>query len=80
MGQPILTHESRCLVILAGRVLERCIEDRARTIVGSRSSDVITPEDIKKATTEFLREDLSNLPDLLQHAMDKSAFRSSKAA
>lgn len=80
MDRPTLTHESRCLVILAGGVLERCIEDRARTIAASRSADEIVPEDVKKATAEFLAEQLSDLPNLVERAMSKFQCRSSKAA
>lgn len=80
MGRPTLTHESRCLVILAGGVLERCIENRARTIAASRSADEIAPEDVKNAVTEFLREGLSDLPHLIEQAMDDYEHRSSKAA
>lgn len=80
MGRPTLTHESRCLVILAGGVLERCIEDRARTIAANRSADEIVPEDVERAAAEFLREELSDLPRFVQEAMNKSRYRSSKAA
>lgn len=80
MDRPMLTHEARCLVILAGGVLERCIENRAREIAASRSADEIAPEDIDKATTEFLREELSDLPHLIEEAIDKYKHRSSKAA
>jgi len=80
MGRPTLTHESRCLVILAGGVLERCIEDRARTIAANRSADEIVPEDVEKATAEFLAEQLSDLPHFVQRAMSEYRCRSSKAA
>ena len=80
MGQPKLTHESRCLVILVGGVLERCIENRARTIAADRSADEITPEDVKRGIAEFLREEVSDLPRFVQRAMNKCGYRSSKAA
>ena len=76
MGKPTLTHEARCLLILAGGVLERCIEDRARTIAASRSADEISPEDVEKATADFLREELSDLPGFVQQAMNKHRYRS----
>lgn len=80
MGRPVLTHESRCLIITAGGVLERCIENRARTVAASRSADEITPDDIEKATAEFLREELSSLPHFVQRAMNDYQHRTSKAA
>lgn len=80
MGRPTLTHESRCLVILAGGVLERCIEDRARTIAANRSADEIVPEDVEKASAEFFAEQLCDLPRLVQRAMSEYRRRSSKAA
>ena len=80
MGKPTLTHESRCLLILAGGVLERRIENRARTIATSRSAEQISREDIEKATADFLREELSDLPHLVRQAMSKHRYRSSKAA
>jgi len=80
MDRPTLTHEARCLVIVAGGVLERCIEDRAREIADRRAAAEIVPEDIKKATTEFLRDELSDLPHLIEQALDNYEHRSSKAA
>jgi hypothetical protein len=80
MGQPTLTHASRCLVILAGGVLERCIETRARTIAAGRSARDITPEHIEEATAEFFREELSNLPCFVQRAMNEYPCHSCKAA
>jgi hypothetical protein len=80
MSKPALSHEARCLLILAGGALERCIEDRARTIAASRSAEQISAEDIEKATAEFLREELSVLPHLVQSAQSKHRNCSSKAA
>ena len=80
MGKLALTHEARCLLILAGGVLERCIEGRARTIATCRSAEQISPEDIEKASAEFLREELSDLPHLVHRAMSQHRNRSSKAA
>ena len=80
MDRPTLTHESRCLLILAGGVLEWRIEYRARTIAANRSGHEILPEDVEKATAEFFTEELSDLPRLVREAMSKSRYRSSKAA
>ena len=75
-----LTHESRCLVILAGGVLEQRIENRARGIANSRSAAEIVPEDVKKATTEFLRKELFDLPRLIEEAISSYEHRSNEAA
>jgi hypothetical protein len=80
MYKPALTHESRCLLIVAGDAIERCIENRARAIATSRSDEQILPDDIEKATEEFLREELSDLPQLIQRAMSKFQLTPSKAA
>jgi hypothetical protein len=80
MGHPPLTHESRCLIILAGAALERCIEDRARAISASRSADAIILEDVERATAEFFQKELADLPRLVDQSMDKYRHRSSKAA
>ena len=80
MGQTKLTHEARCLVILAGSVLERCIEKRARKIADSRAMSETAPEDVERATKEFLEEELSDLPQLIQQAIDNYKHRSNKAA
>ena len=80
MERPKLTHESRCLVILIGGVLEGCIEKHARSIANSQSADKIAPEDIDKALTEFLREGLSDLPHLIEQAIVNYRYQSSKAA
>ena len=79
MDRPKLTYEARCLVILAGSVLERCIENRAREIAGGRAAAEIAPEDVK-AAAGFLREDVSDLPRLIEQAMDNYKHRSTKAA
>jgi len=80
MDRSKLTHESRCLIILIGGVLERCIENRAKSIAASRSAEEIAPEDIDKATSEFISTDLSELPHLIEEAVDNYRHRSSKAA
>jgi hypothetical protein len=80
MDQPTLTREARYLIILNGWVLERCIENRARTIAEARSSDEIAPEDIEKAMANFFREELSDLPHFVQQAMEERRSRLSKAA
>lgn len=80
MDRPKLTHESRCLVILAGHVLERCIETRAREIASDRSAVEISPEDVEKASAEFLRDGLSDLPHLIEQALDRYHRESTKAA
>ena len=80
MDRPVLTREARCLVILAGGVLERRIENRARTIADSRAAVEIAPEDVEKATTEFLKEKLPDLPHLIEEAIENYKRRSSKAA
>lgn len=80
MERPKLTHESRCLVILIGGVLERCIEDHARSIAINRTSDKITPEDIDKAVTEFFGAELTDLPQLIEQAINNYQLRSTKAA
>ena len=80
MDQPMLTREARCFVIVAGRVLERRIERCARRIAGSRRAAEIVGEDIEKAATEFLREESSDLPDLIKQAIDNYKQQSRKAA
>jgi len=80
MDQPMFTHEARCLVIVAGGVLERCIEKCARKIADSRAAAEIVGEDIEKAATELLREELSDLPDLIEQAIDNYKQQARKAA
>ena len=80
MDRPKLTHEARCLIIVAGRVLEGGIEKRARRIAESRAASEIAPEDIEKASAEFFSKELSDLPHLIEQAIDNYKHRSSKAA
>ena len=80
MNQPPLTHEARCLVVLAGGVLERCIEDYARKIAHGRATAEIGPDDVKKATTEFFNEELPGLPRLIEQAIDQYQHQTRKAA
>lgn len=80
MDRPVLTHEARCLVILAGGVLEQCIEQRAREIAGSRSDTEITPEDVQTATAEFLAQGLSELPHQIDRAINEHWHGLTKAA
>ncbi len=75
-----LTHEARCLVIVAGAALERRIENRAREIADGRAAAEIAREDVMKATAEFLAEELSNLPNLVERAIDDYQRQLSKAA
>jgi len=67
--QPLLTHESRCLIIAAGMVLERNIERRARAIAASRAAQEISPDDIEQAASEFFRAGLADLPGEVQRAI-----------
>ena len=80
MDPPVFTHEARCFAILAGGVLERCIEIRARRIAASRSAREIVREDVEKATAEFLEEELSSLPHLIEQAIEEYKDQSTKAA
>ena len=80
MDKPPVTHEARCLIILAGGVLERWIESRARGIAENRAAIEIAPEDVRKAAVEFLKEELSTLPRLIEHAIDDYEHASNKAA
>ena len=80
MDRPTLTHEARCLLIVAGGVLERRIESRARAIAADQSAKQISPENIEQATEEFLREGLSDFPHLVQQALGKFRDCSNKVA
>lgn len=80
MKGPRLTRESRCLLVVARGVLERCIEERAQAIAAGRSADEIAPEDVELAAAEFLAEDLSVLPRLVQKAVTEFRCRRSRAA
>ena len=80
MDRPMLTHEARCVVILAGGVLERCIEDRAREIAVTRGAAEIAREDVEKAAAELLGEGLPDLPRLIERAINSYKQRSRKAA
>ena len=75
-----LTHEARCLLIVTGGALERHIENRAREIADARAAAEIAREDVMKATAEFLAEGLSNLPHLIERAIDNYQRQLSKAA
>ena len=75
-----LTHEARCLIIVAGGVLERGIEKRARRIAEGRAASEIAPEDIEKAAKQFFEEGLSDLPRLIEQAIDNYKHQSTKAA
>lgn len=75
-----LTHEAQCLVIVAGAALERHIENRAREIAGDRAAAEIAREDVTKATAKFLAEELSDLPNLIERAIDNYQQQLSKAA
>jgi len=75
-----LTHEARCLVIVAGAALERRLEYRAREIADARAAAEIAREDVTNAITEFLADELSNLPHLIERAIDNYQQQLSKAA
>lgn len=80
MDQLQLTREARCLLIVAGGALERRIENCAREIADARAAAEITREDVRKAIGEFLAEELSSLPHLIERAIDNYQRQLSKAA
>jgi len=80
MDGPEFTHESRYLVILAGAVLERQIQDHAREIAVRRSADEIAPEDVEMAVEAFLDQEFLGLPKLIEQAINKYKRRTAKAA
>ena len=80
MVGPNLTHDARCLVILAGGVLERRIEDHARRIAEKRGSAQIEPDDVSAAATQVLREDLSQLPQVIEQELTAYTARKRNAA
>jgi hypothetical protein len=75
-----LAFEARYLIVLAGHVLERGIEARAREIAEKRSAAEVAPEDVEAATAEFLAEDLVDLPRRIERAMETHRYRSNEAA
>ena len=75
-----LTHEARCLLVVAGGSLERHIENRARKRAEGRAAAEVAREDVKKAIAEFLAEELSDLPHLIERAIDNYQRQLSKAA
>lgn len=80
MEPPHPTHDARCLLILAGGVLEWRIEDQARRIAEKRGAAQIEPDDVRAATTHVLREDLSQIPHLIEQELDGYTARKRSAA
>lgn len=80
MARLIPTHEARCLVVLAGQVLERHIEERARGIAESRGASQVESEDVRAGATEVLRENLSQLPAIIEHELEGFEARNRSAA
>lgn len=80
MDRPKPTHESRCQLILIGGVLRKSIENRARAIAAARSAEEIAPEDVEKATKKFLEESLSDLPHLIEEALENYLHQNRMAA
>jgi hypothetical protein len=76
----MLTHEAKCLVVLAGGVLERFIEKRARRIADSRHSEQTTSIDVENAIDGLTAEELADLPHLIERALDTYKRQSSRAA
>ncbi len=75
-----LTREAQCLVVVAGAALERHIENCAREIADARTAAEVAREDVEKATAEFLAEELSDLPHMIERAIDNYQRQLSKAA
>jgi len=80
MERPQPSHDARCLVILAGAVLEQLIEDYARRIAEDRGSAQIEPGDVRAAATQVLREEISRLPTVIEQELDDYAVRKKRAA
>lgn len=79
MDRLSLNHKARCLVIVAGEVIEGRIENRAREIALRRNATEIIPADVHRATTEFLRDELSTLPHLIEKTMEDYEHRTKAA-
>lgn len=75
-----LTRDAGCLRIVAGGILERRIEDRARDLALCRGATAIEPEDVRKAITEVVHQEWSDLPQLIEQEVDACAERSKSAA
>ena len=80
MDQPKLTHEARCLIIVAGGVLERRLERLARGIADGRGAAQVVGEDVEAALKVLLREQIPELPPLIEKAVEGFKRRSIKAA
>lgn len=76
------SHEARCLVVLAGQVVERQIEQRATRIAAAaaRGSELIGPDDIRAGTAEVLRDIWSSLPSIIEQELDGFEARNRSAA
>lgn len=80
MDQPKLTHEARCLIIVAGGVLESRLKNLAQSIAEARGAVQIAGEDVDEAVRAFLGEQIPQLPHLIESAIDEYKRRSAKAA
>ena len=75
------SHEARCLVVLAGQVLERQIEQIAtRIAAAARGADLIEPDDVRAGTAEVLRDFWSSLPSIIEQELDGFEARNRSAA
>ena len=76
------SHEARCLVVLAGQVLERQIEQIATRIAAAaaRGADLIEPDDVRAGTAEVLRDFWSSLPSIIEQELDGFEARNRSAA
>ncbi len=74
------SHEARCLVVLAGQVLERQIEQLATRIAVARGAELIEPDDVRAGTAEVLRDFWSSLPSIIEQELDGFEARNRSAA
>ena len=80
MDQPKLTHEARCLIIVEGGVLEGRLRNLAQRIAEARGAGQIESDDVEAALKVLLREQIPELPPLIEKAVEGFKRRSIKAA
>ena len=80
MSRMNITHDARCLIVIARSVVERKIEECAEQIARRRNAASIEPDDIQAAMVEVLHEHWEELPDIIESDVKSYQVRNRIAA
>ncbi len=74
-NQPILTHDAKCMIMRVGRLFERCVEEKAETLVKGRLGAAILPDDVLAVTRALIDENFDDLVLIIKEVLETGQFK-----